>query len=63
MKYDRPKCENKNCCKEIYNTEEEASAEIRRIIETQRKITDIKPCRSFHCDCGYWALTSKIKIY
>jgi len=59
---DRKKCPQLGCTKEIYNTADEAMDEIRRIIETQHKLTDTKPCRSYKCDCGYYALTSKPKI-
>lgn len=59
---DRKKCTNLGCTKEIYNTAEEALKEIDRIIGTQRKLTDVKPSRCYKCDCGYYALTSKVKI-
>jgi hypothetical protein len=59
---ERVKCSQLGCTKEIYNTGEEALNEIERILTTQRKITDKKPCRTYRCECGYYALTSKPKI-
>lgn len=59
---DRKRCPQLGCTKEIYNTAEEALDEIERILNTQRKLTDVKPCRAYKCDCGFYALTSKPKI-
>lgn len=58
----RKKCPQLGCKKEIYNTPEEALDEIERILGTQRKINDVKPCRVYKCDCGWYCLTSKPKI-
>lgn len=44
-----------------YETREEAENELRRIINTQRKITERKPTRVYEYS-GKWFLTSKIKI-
>lgn len=58
---DRKRCSI--CNKEIYESEEQAREELFRILETQKKISDIKPCRSYYSEkCGGWHLTSKIKI-
>lgn len=62
MEQIRKRCENEKCNKEIYDTESDACAEIHRIVETARKLTDVKPCRAFYCDCGFYALTSKPHI-
>lgn len=59
---ERKKCPQLGCTKEIYLTGEEALEEIERILGTQRKINDKKPCRAYRCDCGFYALTSKPKI-
>ena len=59
---DRKKCPQLGCTKEIYETAEQALDEIERILTTQRKLNDVKPCRAYKCDCGYYALTSKPRI-
>lgn len=59
---ERKKCSQLGCTKEIYNSGEEALDEIERILGTQRKINDKKPCRAYKCDCGWFAITSKIKV-
>lgn len=59
---DRKKCPQLGCTKEIYATPDEALEEIERILGTQRKLNDVKPCRAYRCDCGFYALTSKVKI-
>lgn len=59
---DRKKCNQVGCKKEVYNSGEEALDEIERILCTQRKINDRKPSRVYKCDCGKYALTSKVKI-
>lgn len=59
---ERKKCTQLGCTKEIYLTAEDALDEIERILGTQRKLNDIKPCRAYKCDCGWFALTSKPKI-
>lgn len=59
---ERVKCSQLGCTKEIYSTAEGALDEIERILTTQRKLTDKKPCRAYKCDCGWYCLTSKPKI-
>ena len=59
---DRVKCPQLGCTKEIYDTAEQARVELRRILETQRKLTEVKPNRIYECQCGYFCLTSKPKI-
>lgn len=59
---DRVRCSQPNCTKEVYDTPEDALDEIERILGTQRKLNDIKPCRAYRCDCGKYALTSKVKV-
>lgn len=59
---DRVKCSKEGCTKETYNTQEEARAELERILDTKRRLTEIKPCRFYECKCGKFALTSSPKI-
>jgi hypothetical protein len=59
---DRKKCPQLGCTKEIYLTAEDALDEIERILTTQKRINDVKPCRAYKCNCGFYALTSKPKI-
>ncbi len=56
---DRKRCPQLGCTKEIYATPDEALEEIERILGTQRKLNDVKPCRAYKCSCGWYALTSK----
>lgn len=59
---ERKKCPQLGCTKEVYLTAEEALEEVKRISATQRKINDKKPSRVYKCNCGWYALTSSIKI-
>jgi len=50
-------------CKKIsFNTEQEASDELKRIVETVYNpipIRNKKPSRYYLCECGYYHLSSK----
>lgn len=51
----------KNKPKIAFNSFEEAENELKRILESQRKITEVKPCRVYE-ENGKYYLTSQPKI-
>jgi len=53
------------CNKRIFNTKDEARLELERIIETKYNPCAKrfkKPSRYYLCECGYFHLTSSVKI-